>query len=163
MENSLLPRAVKWIGKLKWLLAGVAIYACLQGTSFLMFHREQARMNALICLVGCLNGAIERWENENRKLGPRVPELKDMADFMKLYRSIMGETLEMPEQVAGSSRVVLPARVLTFPKGSKVSIRRELSFENGRYEVQRPGEPAGFWLGQERAGWIPFLWMVKRH
>lgn len=156
MENSLLPRAVKWIGRLKWLLVAAAVYACLQVTSFVMFSWEMARMNALYCPVGCLNCAIAQWELDNRKQVERVPELRELAAYVKPHRSVMGETMEAPEQIGGSSRAVLPARVLSFPKGSKLSIT------DGRLEVQRPGEAAAVWSRRERAGWIPFLWMVKR-
>ena len=155
MGNSLLRRAVNWIGKLKWLLAAVAIYACLQGTSWFMFRKEMARMCALYSPVRGLNGAIAQWKLENRNQGQRVPALGELAGYMKQYRSIMGETMELPEQVGDSSRVVLPARLLTFPKGSK------LSMTDGGLEVQRPGEPTEVWSRPERSGWIPFLWMVR--
>ena len=155
MENALLPSAVKRIGKLKWLLAAVAIYACLQVISFLMFSREMAQMSALYCPVACLNRAIENWRWETRNQSQRPPDLRELN--MKPHLSVMGEKMEVPEQMADSSRAVLPARVLSFPKGSKLSIT------NRGLEVQRPGEAAAVWSRQERAGWIPFLWMVTRY
>ena len=111
-------------------------------------------MNALYCRVGCLNGPINMWNLENSN--QRVPDLRELAGYMKPHQSVMGETMELPEKVGDSSRAVLPARLLTFPKGSKLSIT------DGRLEVQRPSEPTEVRSCQEGPGWIPFLWMMTR-